>query len=108
MPSGDKWGVLLWGHKYKDNPTETHGCMPSCPPLSVSVSLLASFFLSWMDDSLPKVVGGEVPVLRTLMVLCGFSMCLFSMLGKKVAGVPRKGMRRDHSPKWREAFRKLS
>lgn len=49
-----------------------------------------------------------MPVLRTLTVLYGFGVRLFSVLGKEVAGVPRKGMRRDHSPKWREAFRKLS
>ena len=55
-----------------------------------------------------KEVGRKVPLLRTLTVSFGFDMYLFSMLGKEVAKVPRKGTRRDHSPKRREAFRKLS
>lgn len=61
-----------------------------------------------MDGRPPKEVGEKAPVPRTLTVSSGFDMRLFSMLGKEAVGVPRKGTRRDHSPKWREAFRKLS
>ena len=53
-------------------------------------------------------MGEKAPVPRTLAVSFGSDMRLFSMLGKEVVGVPRKRTRRDHSPKWREAFRKLS
>lgn len=40
-----------------------------------------------------------MPSLRTLTVSSGFGICLFSMLGKEMAGVPRRGTRRDNSPK---------